>query len=211
MVKEEKKPHGYIYRATNEVNGKVYIGQTVTSRWGDDKNPVEERWREEVQEAYRNERRGEDRRYIERAIIKHGPENYNLREQDIAYSQEDLDSKERHWVREYDSMNPDKGYNMTEGGLGGRPNEEVRENISNIITDKWDKDPEYRDKQTNERRERAKDPEWREKMTKINREKGKDPQFKEKVSKAISEKYQKDPAYYDKQANERRERAKDPE
>ena len=73
MVKSEKIPHGYIYRATNIQNGKIYIGQTVASRWGDDKNPIEERWKEEVQEAYGKQRRGENLRYVERAIVKNVP------------------------------------------------------------------------------------------------------------------------------------------
>ena len=57
MVKSEKTPFGYIYRATNIQNGKNYIGQTGTSRWGNDKNPIEERWNEEVGEAFRKDRR----------------------------------------------------------------------------------------------------------------------------------------------------------
>jgi hypothetical protein len=48
----EKKPYGYIYKATNKVNGKVYIGQTITSVWAENQNPIEERWKKEVQEAY---------------------------------------------------------------------------------------------------------------------------------------------------------------
>ena len=65
MVKEEKTPFGYIYRATNKGNRKNYLGQTVTSRWGDDKNPIEERWKEEVREAYAGHRRGENREGID--------------------------------------------------------------------------------------------------------------------------------------------------
>ena len=36
MVKSEKAPFGYIYKATNIINGKVYIGKTVkTGRYVD--------------------------------------------------------------------------------------------------------------------------------------------------------------------------------
>ena len=228
MVKKEINPYGYIYRATNRLNGKNYVGQTVTSRWGNDEIPIEARWKEEIRESYSRNRRGEELRNIEKAIVKYGPENFVLREQDRAYSQEDLDAKETYWIKDYDSMNPDKGYNMTEGGLGGRPSDEVRENISNIITDKWDKDPVYRNKQANERSERGQNPEFIEKMTRINKEKGKNPEFKEKMTKINQEKaknpewrekmsqvgkekWNEDPEYRDKQTNERRERAKNPE
>ena len=51
MVEREKSPYGYIYRATNLVNGKVYNGQTTASRWNEGKNPIEERWKKEVGEA----------------------------------------------------------------------------------------------------------------------------------------------------------------
>ena len=64
MVKEEKKPYGYIYRATYRLDEKNYIGQTVTSRWGDDQNPIEGRWKEEVNEAFKRQKRGVNLRYI---------------------------------------------------------------------------------------------------------------------------------------------------
>ena len=209
MIKKEKKPYGYIYRATNEVNGKLYIGQTVTSRWKDNKIPIEERWKEEVQEAYSKYRRRKDLRYIESAIIKHGSEKFKVIEQDIAYSQKELDAKEKYWIKELDAMNPEKGYNMTEGGEGGRLGPEALEKLSNAISDKYQKDPEYYNKQASERRERANNPEWRAKMTKINRERAKDPEWRKKMSKVGSEKWQ-EKEYQKKQNIERKERAKNP-
>ena len=40
MVKSEKTPYGYIYRATNRVNGKIYIGQTITATWKEHQVPI---------------------------------------------------------------------------------------------------------------------------------------------------------------------------
>ncbi len=226
MVKSEKAPFGYIYRANNDENGKNYLGQTVTSRWGDDKIPIKEHWNEEVREAYAKQRRGENLRSIESAIIKYGPENFKLIEQDVASNQEELDKKETQYIKDYDSMVP-KGYNMTEGGMGGRPSQEVREKLSNISSEKWHKDPQYIEKQMNARKEltqnkdflekmtkinqeRAKDPEWREKMTKINQERAKNPEWREKMTK-INQERAKDPEWREKMTKINQERAKDPE
>ena len=43
MVKEEKKPYGYIYKVTNTINVKVYIGQTTKT--------IEERWSKHIEKA----------------------------------------------------------------------------------------------------------------------------------------------------------------
>ncbi|TET03763.1 MAG: GIY-YIG nuclease family protein, partial [Promethearchaeota archaeon] len=207
MVEREKDPYGYIYRATNVVNGKVYIGQTVASRWNEGKIPIEERWKEEVGEAYRKEARGENLRYVENAIVKYGPENFDLTQQDIAYNQEELDRKETEHIRDYDSMNPDEGYNLKEGGLGGRLSEQAKENLSNVMKEKYQNDPEYYNKQFNERQERAKDPEFIKKMTEINREQAKNPQRSAKLSEKGTKKWQ-EREYNEKQSKERQERAK---
>ncbi|GAG07033.1 unnamed protein product, partial [marine sediment metagenome] len=116
---------------------------------------------------------------------------------------------------------------LREIGLEKAKDPEWHEKVSKGVSNKYQNDPEYKEKQTQERRERAKNPDWREKMTKINQEraknpdwrekmtkinqeKGKDPKFQEKVSKAITTKWDKDPEYRKKQEDERKERAKDP-
>ncbi len=210
-MSEEKEPYGYIYRATNQINGKIYIGKTTTDRWDKNKDPIVERWNEEVKTSYSNKEHGLSMRYIENAVVKYGEENFTLQEQDRAYSEEELNQKERYWIKELDTMNPDKGYNMTEGGEGGAFSEAAKEKLSQIMKEKYDTDPEYRDKQAQERRERANDPEWVQKMTEINRERGNDPEFRQNVSNAIKEKYDTDPEYKQKQTQERRERVQNPE
>ncbi|MFX1258991.1 MAG: hypothetical protein ACFFAN_14125, partial [Promethearchaeota archaeon] len=204
----EERPYGYIYLATNKENGKKYVGQTVSSRWKEHQDCVEERWKEEVGDAYRKQNRGEELRYIENAIIKYGPENFDLKQQDVAYSQKELDEKERKWVNEYDSTNPDKGYNLTEGGRGGTPSKEVIEKLSQVSSEKW-QEKKYQEKQLKERQERAKDPEWLDKMSEINRERAKDPKFIEKISE-INRERAKDPEWLKKMTEINRERAKDP-
>ena len=167
MGKKEKKPYGYIYRSTNSSNEKNYLGQTGTKRWEEDKIPIDKRWNEEVSEANRRNNRGAGLRYIEKAIIKYGPENFDLREENKAYNQKELDEKETDYIKDYDSMNPYKGYNMTEGGQGGRHSPEVKEKLSTIGTEKW-QEKKHRSKQMKARSELSKNPEFIEKMTEIN-------------------------------------------
>ena len=80
----------------------------------------------------------------------------------------------------------------------GCDNDQRPKNLIKQSAKKYQKDPEYARKQTNERRERAKNPEWRQKMTEINREITQRPEYKEKMSNSITQKW-KDPEYQRKQ------------
>ena len=189
MVKSEETPYGYIYRTTNIQNGKNYIGQTVASRWKENKIPIEERWKEEVKEGYSKLKRGQHLRYIEYAVIKHGPENFDLKMEDVAINQEELDKKEIDYINKYDTMDPKKGYNLKEGGRGGRLSEKAKDYLSKVGTEKWQMDLEYKQKQITERQERAKNLEWVQKMTEVNQEIARNPETREKMSNSISEKW----------------------
>jgi len=189
MGKKESKPYGYIYVATNRVNGKVYVGQTYTSQWGENKIPIEERWKGEIGVAYSKKRNENKLRYIENAIIKYGADNFDLKEVDTANNAEELNTKERKWIKDLDAMNPEKGYNMTEGGEGGKLSPELKEYLSKVGTEKWQNDSDYYERQTQERRERAKNPEWIEKMTNVNQEIARNPEYIKNMSEAISKKW----------------------
>lgn len=89
---------GKIYKITNLVDGKCYVGKTI--------KPLEERLRGHLYEAkYRSER------YLHRAMRAHGSENFII---DLVEETEDLDNAERFWISYLDA-----GYNMTAGGEGG--------------------------------------------------------------------------------------------
>lgn len=92
---------GFIYKVTNKVNGKSYIGQT--------RYTVEFRWRQHQHKK--------DNAYFHNAIKKYGIENFiveTLEECDY----KDLDSKEIFYIAKYDTFN--NGYNLTIGGSGNR-------------------------------------------------------------------------------------------
>ena len=84
--------------------------------------------------------------HLKRSIEKYGIDNFEIDEEfDIAYSKEELDKLEDMYIKVYECMNKDKGYNKKEGGSKGKINEEVREDISNKVKELWNTQ-EYRDK-----------------------------------------------------------------
>ena len=96
---------GFIYKITNTINGKSYIGQTIQN--------VKERF---YQHCATKCSKAVSNMAIHRAIKKYGKSNFTvevIEEIDSA----NLNDRERYWIRYYDSYN--NGYNSTEGGQDG--------------------------------------------------------------------------------------------
>lgn len=89
----------FIYKITNTVNDKVYIGQTI--------RPVEKRFERHINDALNNV----IDTHFARAIRKYGKENFSVEQIDTAKSQDELTRKEHYWISFYDSVN--SGYNET--------------------------------------------------------------------------------------------------
>lgn len=102
-----------IYKITNRVNGKVYIGQTIRS--------LEHRWKQHCSKS-------SGCIYIHRAIQKYGKENFTVEQIDVASDREELNKKEQYWIQHYDCIAP-KGYNMTTGGDNFERCDDSREKI----------------------------------------------------------------------------------
>lgn len=105
-----------IYKITNRLNGKVYIGQTtmsLTKRWRDHCSPSNSRCR-----------------LLHRAIQKYGKENFSVEQIDVACDRDELDKKEIYWIQYYDSTNNDKGYNLQSGGTHHEISDETRLKMS---------------------------------------------------------------------------------
>lgn len=109
------KEFGIIYKYTNKINNKSYIGQTVQTR--------EQRFRNGV--GYKN-----CPKFLN-AIKKYGIENfeYEILEQNIA--KEDLDEREKYWIKYYDTFS--NGYNCTSGGLTSVHSEESKRKTSESL------------------------------------------------------------------------------
>lgn len=93
-----------IYKITNKINGKVYIGQTIT--------PLNQR----MSKHYSRANTEENPTGLHAAMKKYGRDNFDV-EIVCECSTEELDDKERYYIEFYDSYN--SGYNLTRGGQDG--------------------------------------------------------------------------------------------
>lgn len=122
---------GIIYKATNLVNGKAYIGQTIRS--------IDERARQHINDA----KAMKENFAFHSAIRKYGENNFRWEVIDTADTPDELNTKEVFWIKYFDSYikgESRNGYNMTVGGdsLRGEDNpfygknhsDESRERIS---------------------------------------------------------------------------------
>lgn len=102
---------GYIYKITNLVNNKAYIGQT--------KQPVEIRWEAHVYAAYRENE--DNRYYLHHAINKYGIKNFKFEVIEEVPNTK-LDEREIYWIAQYHTYRYDElgnqSYNLTRGGKG---------------------------------------------------------------------------------------------
>jgi group I intron endonuclease len=90
----------FIYKTTNLVNGKIYIGKACNKS------------------TMRNSYLGSGKYFI-RALAKYGKDNFERRIIDFGEDRNDLCRKEVFWIKFYDARNSLVGYNICPGGEGG--------------------------------------------------------------------------------------------
>jgi group I intron endonuclease len=112
---------GYIYKITNKITSKYYIGQTIQD--------LNERWRH-----HRSPK--SNCRYLKLAIKKYGIENFNFDLICICFDNE-LDKYEYEYIKKYNSLVPN-GYNLREGGNNSRHNEQTKNKISESLKNRTD-------------------------------------------------------------------------
>lgn len=112
-----------IYKATNRINGKAYVGQTVFS--------LKNRRDRHVSETLN----GKDNNYFHNAIRKYGIKKFDWKILQECDTIEELNRLEVHYIKLYDTFN--NGYNLTKGGegkVGYVPSKETRKKISEFRT-----------------------------------------------------------------------------
>ena len=116
---------GIIYKITNKINGKSYIGQTVQD--------ISKRWKQHCN--------SKTCRLLHNSIKKYGRENFLL-EIVGTFPQERLNLEEIDTIKKYNTIVPN-GYNLSFGGEGGGiPSKETRKRMS----ERWkgDKNPNFK-------------------------------------------------------------------
>lgn len=93
----------YIYKITNNVNHKNYIGKTSRA--------IKDRWIDHC-----NERMRSTERPLYRAMNKYGVDNFTIQELEYVETDELACQREKFWIAYYNSYNC--GYNATLGGDG---------------------------------------------------------------------------------------------
>lgn len=106
-------PYGYIYKITNLLNGKIYIGQHK-------KNCFDSSY---LGSGY----------MLNKAIKKYGRESFECTFICFAQNKKELDKLEQFYIKKYNSTNLSVGYNIAEGGQGGDLGENIRKKISTSL------------------------------------------------------------------------------
>lgn len=89
-----------IYKHTNKINGKCYIGQTCQT--------LSQRWRKG--EGYKNST------YFYHAIQKYGWDNFEHTILECGLNENEVDERERYWIKYFHSTDENYGYNLSDGG-----------------------------------------------------------------------------------------------
>ena len=126
---------GFIYKITNTINGKCYIGETT-------KSDPEKRWKEHKNTIKR--RAGCPA--LQNSVIKHGIDNFKFEILIICFD-EDRYKYEIEYIKKYNTLIPN-GYNILEGGPGGgfkgkKHSEETKKRMSENMKQKYIDNPNY--------------------------------------------------------------------
>ena len=90
-----------IYKFTNKINGKIYIGQSIH---------IEKRFQEHCQQAKHS-----PKTIFHTALQKYGIENFLFEIIELCEDSQ-LDDKEQYYINKYNSLTPN-GYNIQLGGV----------------------------------------------------------------------------------------------
>lgn len=132
-MKETKDIYGIIYIIRNKVNNKLYVGQTSNEKGFNGRYNYSGKGIERVFKCHKRDRDNNRtyNKHLLRSIEKYGFDAFEVDEEfDIAYSKEELDKLEDMYIKIYDCMNSDNGYNNKEGGSHGKYSKESKEKMS---------------------------------------------------------------------------------
>src|SRR5208282_436131 len=114
----------YIYKITNRINNKIYIGKT--------NNPIKR-----FQNHISRSRTLKTNQPIHFAIAKYSKENFTFEIIETCYDTTSLDTREIFWIEALKSNQKIIGYNITNGGegsLGRKQTEVTKKKISKAMS-----------------------------------------------------------------------------
>lgn len=98
---DNHKINYYVYMTENTINNKRYIGKRIC------KCDIE------------NDKYLGSGKILKQAIKKYGKENFIKTTLEICETEDELNNKEKYWIKYFDACNNDLFYNIAEGGTGG--------------------------------------------------------------------------------------------
>lgn len=132
---------GYIYKITNLINGKIYVGKTEET--------IERRFYEHKLAVKNNTIKNK----LYSAMKHYGVDNFSVEELDKSDDRDELCEKERYWIKYLNSQDSNIGYNIADGGNGGctwdqrgcvtlhKGNKNTRvkpEKVDELLSDGWE-------------------------------------------------------------------------
>lgn len=159
----------YIYKTTNLLNGKIYVGKRI--------------YRKKDDTWYLG-----SGVYLNRAIKKHGRENFVKEIIEWCSDKKELCNKEIYWIKYFNSTNLKIGYNLSLGGDGGNVGVEAYIKIGNKLRGKK-KSKEFGEKVSKALKGKAKSKEHNEKVRQSLLGKSRPKEVIDKMSKSIKNKY----------------------
>lgn len=163
----------YIYLITNNINNKIYIGQTsnLSLRWSQHKS---------------NAKYNRGNQVITKAISKYGYQNFTFEVIAQAFDRKSADDLEEEIIKQYNSRNPEIGYNIAAGGNTTERTPEILNKISNSLTL-------YYKKNNNHMKGKSLPDDWKKNISKsslgkpgTNKGRKFNKEWREKISKALT-------------------------
>jgi group I intron endonuclease len=114
--------YGAIYKITNTITNKIYVGQTTKT--------LKQRWGKHIRSA---NSKSEKRSYLHNSISKHGKENFKIELIEYCENEIILNEREKYYISKLCSQDPKIGYNILSGGnAGSSPNKEHRDKMRTL-------------------------------------------------------------------------------